>query len=240
MDVKQIRENARIYGLIAVLSLLLTVPAAAAGGDPTTIYELPMPVPAMPAVIDQLTVEEIPSISRSQLPQVSGLPSRMAAIDAAANTSDAVFSRAESTLNSTLTSLSTRLDAGRSLITGLRLRVGAPTSEALAKAQNASGVYVSYTAYDMATEMRTSIYYATAYLRGLSNLGGVGLNLTFIIIGLAWIGVVNLIDLLTRAAIFMFRMLGNLVNSLIRLVDLLLNVAGVIASWIDIITGPLT
>jgi hypothetical protein len=220
--------------------MLLAVPASAAGDDPTTIYEMPMPIPQMPSVIDAVTVDDIPSISRAELPQVSGLPSRMSAINAAANTSDAVLSRAEGTLNSTLTSLSTRLDAGRSLITGLRLRLGAPTSDVLMTAQDAAGNYVNYTAYDAALQMKTSIYTTTAYLRGLSNLGGVGLNLTFVIIGLGWIAVVNLIDLSVRAGVFLLRIIGNLINALIRLIDLIIQIVSALAEWINVLTGPFT
>jgi hypothetical protein len=219
--------------------MLLAVPASAASPY-DAIYEMPVPVPVMPSVIDPLTVEEIPSLSRSQLPQVSGLPSRLSAINTAANTSDVILSRAESSLNSTLTSLSTRLDAGRSMITGLRMRIGAPTSDVLMTAQDAAGNYVNYTAYDAALTMRKSIYTTTAYLRGLSNLGGVGLNLTFIIIGLGWIAVVNLIDLAIRAGVFLLRMIGNLINGLVKAIDLLIQIVSAIAEWINVLTGPFT
>lgn len=240
VDFETIWQDVRVPGVILVLALLLAVPAAAAGDDPVSLYSLPMPVPVLPSVIDPITIDQIPSLSRAQLPQISGLPSRMSAINAASNTSNAVLSRAESTLNSTLTSMSTRIDAGRSLITGLRLRLGAPTSDVLMVAQDQSGNMINYTAYDAALQMKTSTYTTTAYLRGLSNLGGVGLNLTFIIIGLGWIAIVNLIDLSVRAGVFLLRLIGNLISGLIRLIDLLIQILSAIAVWIDILTGPFT
>lgn len=240
MDYKTIRKNARVCGLVVVLGLLLAVPAAAAPGEPTTVYPLPMPIPIMPSVVQPLEVASIPSLSRAALPQVSGLPSRMGAISAAAATSNDVLSRAESTLDSTLTSLTSELDRSRSLVTTLRARVGSPNSDVLMVAQDASGAMVSYTAASAAATMRDSIYTSTAYLRGLSNLGGVGLNLTFIILGLGWIAVVNLLDLAVRVAVFLVKVLARLLATLLTLFDLLLQVASAIAEWLDILTGPLT
>jgi hypothetical protein len=46
--------------------------------------------------------------------------------------------------------------------------------------------------------MVNSIQFSVAYLRGVSNLGGVGLDLTFILLGLGWMAFVNIVDLLIR------------------------------------------
>ncbi len=240
MDYRTIRENARVLGLTLLFALLLVVPASAADDDPVNIDELPMPIPAVPSAVQPLDVNTMPSLSRAQLPQVSGLPSRMSAIGAAAATSDAILSRAEGTLNDTLSGLNSELDASRSLINSIRVRIGAPTSAALIKAQDDSGAYVSYTAYEAATEMSASVHTSVAYLRGLSRLGGVGLNLTFIIIGLGWIAIVNIIDLLLRVSLIILKIIGRIILFLFRLFALILQILYTIAVWIDIITGPLT
>jgi hypothetical protein len=242
MDTASVLENnriSRVFWLIIVFALL-AVPASAAGGNPTTVYELPMPVPAMPAVIDPLTIEEIPSISRSQLPQVSGLPSRLSAINAADSLSEAVMNRATSTMNNTMTSIDNQLAQYRGLLTDVRMRVGSPTSDVMLTAQDVDGNFVDYTAYSAAAQMSNSIYTTVAYLRGLSNLGGVGLNLAFIVVGLAWVAIVRLIDLAIRVPIAMIRVVRALISDLIKIVNLIINIAQALAEWINITTGPAT
>jgi hypothetical protein len=220
--------------------MLLAVPASAAGDDPTTVYEMPMPIPQMPSVIDAITVDEIPSISRAELPQVSGLPSRLSAIQAADSLSAAVVSRAEGYMNTTLTSIDSQLAQYRGLLTGIRLRVGSPSSDVLMTAQDAAGNYVNYTAYDAALQMKTSMYTMVAYLRGLSNIGGVGLNLTFIVVGLAWVAAVRLIDLAIRLPIVMMRIIRALASDLIKIAHLIISILEALAEWINVLTGPFT
>jgi len=232
-------KNARTAGLIVALLLLITVPASAAG-DPVSTIEMPMPVPDLPSVVPALSVSDLPAISRGSLPQVSGLPSRISAINAVANTSDAVLSRSESLLADSLSSANSRMNRSRSLVSDLRARVGAPTSEALIKARDDTDAMISYTAYEAAEEMRDSVFTTTAYLRGLSGLGGVGLNLTFIILGLGWIAVVNLIDVGMRIGIFMMRVIAKVVTFIFALINFLINLFNAIANWLDIVTGPIT
>lgn len=239
MDTTARCQNFRIAGLIAVLLALLAVPASAAGGAPV-IQPLPMPIPAIPSVVAPLNISDIPALSRAQLPQVSGLPSRMSAIATASNTSDAMLTRAEDTLNSTLTSLSAQLDSSRLLVASLRAHVGAPTADTIVKAQNVYGVYESYTAYDVATTMSNSVYTSTAYLRGLSRLGGVGLSLTFVILGLGWIVTVNLIDLGIRLSVYILKAIIGAIRLVWALVLLVIALLDVLGAWINILTGPFT
>jgi hypothetical protein len=97
-----------------------------------------------------------------------------------------------------------------------------------------------YTAYGMASDMANSMAFAVAYLRGLSKLGAVGTDLTFVLIGLAWIAVVNLIDVLFRISVVLFKILGNVIDFVIRAIELLIEIVTAIANVVDILTGPLT
>jgi hypothetical protein len=88
--------------------------------------------------------------------------------------------------------------------------------------------------------MSDSVYTSTAYLRGLSNLGGVGLNLTFIILGLAWIAIVNLIELALRTAVVLLKVIGRIMTFVISVINMLLNMLSAIAEWVNNLTGPAT
>ncbi len=242
MDRSQIRQNAPKAALIVVLGMLLATPASAAPNPGVDVAPLPLPVPYLgsPVAVQALQVADIPSLSRQNLPQVSGLPSRLGAISAAANLSNDMLSRAEARLDSTLISASAQIDLSRSLVADLRARLGSPTSSVIAQARDAGGNMISYTAYDAAVEMRDSIYTSTAYLRGLSNLGGVGLNLTFIIIGMAWIALVNFLDLVLQISVTLVKFIARLFLLIWLILKLIIAVAQVIADWINILTGPLT
>lgn len=230
MDNSKIFKYGRKIGLGAVLALVLVVPASA-DTSTTEVYEMPMPIPDLPSVVDPLTIDSIPSLSRAALPQVSGLPSQMGLIDAASSASDAVMSRVEGRLSSSLTSVNQRVSQSRALVNNVRSRVGSPLSDV----QMVSDTGTEYTAFSMASDMANSMGFAVAYLRGLSKMGAVGIDLTFVLIGLAWIAVVNLIDVLFRISVLFFKILGNVIGFVKQTIDLLVNVVNALANIVDIL-----
>jgi hypothetical protein len=117
------------------------------------------------------------------------------------------------------------------LINKARARVGSPLSDI--QARNDTGT--EYTAYGVASEMSNSIAFSIAYLRGLSKFGAVGTDLTFVILGLAWIAIVNLIDLIIRVSIVLFRILLRLANLVYNAIRLILDIVNTIAQVIDAI-----
>lgn len=215
-------------------ALVLASPVRAEEAPDSSVYEMPMPIPALPETIDALTVDDFPDLA-GQMPQITYPNDGMALIDAAEAASDSVLSNVEDTLDSTLSSLSGRLDNTRTMITEIRLRVGAPTSAVLIKPRDGGGNYTSYTAYETAQEMRGSIYVSVAYLKGLSGLGGVGLDLTFIVLALGWVAAVNIIDFVLHLNVSLIRIIGGLIGVLHALVDLLIQVINAIANIINLI-----
>lgn len=239
MVAKTFRKNARIHLVIALVIALAVLPAPVYAEDipsqpQVDVYEMPMPVPALPAPAQAIQRSDLPEI-RSSLPTVSSLPSQLNAINAAGTRADQVMSRAENRLDSTLSSASARINQTRELVDTLRARVGSPQSDQLIKAQNQYNAYVSYTAYDVATTMQGSIYTSTAYLRGLSNLGSTGLNLTFVILGLGWIGIINLLEFLVRISAFILRIIGALISWTITLITALIDIINAVGTWLDAI-----
>lgn len=206
MDGKEIRRH--VGTVLVILALLLTATSSVyADGTIAVVTSMPVPVPIMPAVIPEITADDLPEINSSTLPAVdtSAWSSSVDAIQEARTMLSTVFDGAQDQMTTLLSDASAEMGKARSVINAVRTRVGSPLSDTYARNGE-----TTYTVYQIAYDMTNAIQFSTAYLRGMSRLGGVGLDLTFVVLGLGWMAFVNLLDLLVRAVVAFVRFLANL------------------------------
>jgi len=240
MDNKKICQYVRTAVFITVL-LVISPSSIYADGSVTVVTAMPVPVPILPAVVPEITANDLPSIDIDALPSLdtSALTEEWSAvtdfIESSRSTVNVLLDGMEEQTSNYIADSATAIGKTRGVINGVRARVGSPLSD----------VYVrngetTYTAYKIALDMVNSIQFSVAYLRGVSNLGGVGLDLTFILLGLGWMAFVNIVDLLIRIGISIVKGLASAVEAFIAFSHSVYDLANLIASIIDIITGPLT
>jgi hypothetical protein len=193
---------------------------------------MPVPVPILPAVIPEITAADLPEINASALPAVdtSEWASSVDAIQAARSTLNTVFDNAQDQVTTVLSNASAEMGKARGVINAIRTRVGSPMADTYARDGEAT-----YTAYQIAYDMTNAIQFSTAYLRGMSRLGGVGLDLTFVVLGLGWMAFVNLLDLLIRAVTAFVRFLANLLLWLINTVKFIIDLVQLFITVIKLV-----
>jgi len=208
--------------VIALLMASLAVPVLATGGNPVA---LPVPLPAMPADIQPLTT--FPSVV---LPSINHAtwPSAIDAIDTVRATLLNTVNAAESTMQAEFGGVSARIAAVRSPIGQMKALIGAPQTDITAQSDTAQ--YNSL--YSMASASTAAMQTSVAYLRGLSGIGTTGLNLTFIFIGLGWLLIVNLLDLLLSVTWSLVRFIVNALDWTIKVVDLVLQILQAVGGFI--------
>jgi hypothetical protein len=92
----------------------------------------------------------------------------------------------------------------------------------------------SVTLTTVAQEMAQSMEFAIGYARAVGSIGPMGLDLVVGFIGLGWLVFVNLITLLIRVIAWFVRMLGKVLESIWKLLILLLEVIRLIIAIIDL------
>jgi hypothetical protein len=231
MDGKEIRRYARTLLLTAALLLAVTS-SVYADGAITVVTSMPVPVPILPAVIPAITAEDLPEVNTSTLPAVdtSEWASSVDAIQAARSTLNAVFDSAQDQVTTVLSDASAEMGKARGVINAVRTRVGSPLSDTYARDGS-----TTYTVYQITYDMTNAIQFSTAYLRGMSRLGGVGLDLTFVVLGLGWMAFVNLLDLLIMAVTAFVRFLFNLIVWVIDAVKFIVDLVQLIVAVIKLL-----
>ena len=204
--------------IVALMVLLSASPVCATGDDPVA---LPVPLPDMPANL------VFPVIS---LPEINHAiwPSSVDQIEAVGARAFATASEVESTMQSEFSSISARLAAVRAPINQMQALIGSPQTDVTVRSDTAQ--YNSL--YSMASASTAAMQTSTAYLRGLSGIGATGLNLTFVFIGLGWLLIVNLLDLLLSTTWALVRFIIGALDWAIKVVDLVLQILQAVGGFI--------
>lgn len=182
--------------------------------------ELPAPLPAMPGAIRMPDVA-FPYIDFSTWPTVS---------DGRAGLATQINQRLYDTravINEQYTRARLTLQTVRETTAGIREFVGNPMTSVSTQSDSRT-----VTVNSMASEMAQSVEFSISYLRAVSNLGPLGLDLVFIFIGLGWILFVNLAEWVLRAIIWILKALGSAFAFVLRIIDLILSLIRTIRALI--------
>ena len=203
-----------------MLALVLVAPVRAAEPTGNTIA-LPVAIPALPALPEAISAASIratlPTVVMPEVPELVTLPSLVEPINAANAELEAWMGARRGELNTEFNRLSTRLARARATSNRAYALVGSPM---LVTVQNHGQTYSS--AYQIAEEMSETMSVSFAYLRGLSRMGTMGLDITFVLLGLAWLMILNLLDLWMHVIALMFRPLLWVIDQFIKTVGLIL------------------
>jgi hypothetical protein len=91
-------------------------------------------------------------------------------------------------------------------------------------------------AASIATDLAGAIRWSMAYLRALSNLGPLGLDLAFVFIGLGWIVLVNVMDMAVRLVAWLLGLIFKVVSFVLgTLIDLVIGIINIILKILEII-----
>jgi hypothetical protein len=91
-------------------------------------------------------------------------------------------------------------------------------------------------ATSIATDLAAAIRWSMAYLRGLSNLGPLGLDLTFIFVALGWIVLVNVSEMGVRLVAWLLRTIIGVITWVFNtVIGFVLGIINIILKIVDII-----
>ena len=173
--------------------------------------ELPAPLPVMPGVVAMPDIT-FPAPDRSQWPDTTivrqGLWSSI----------NAELVDARQTINEQYDSARANIVAVRSATQAIRTFVGNPVNTT---AQSDSRVV---TVNSMAAEMSNSVAVALGYVRAVSNIGPMGMDLAFIFIGLGWVMFVNLLEWVATAIVWIFKTIMSGFLFVLRIFEILMQI----------------
>jgi len=84
----------------------------------------------------------------------------------------------------------------------------------------------------MASEMAQSVSYSLGYLRAVSNLGPMGLDLVFIFIGLGWVLFMNVVEWIMAVIVWLLKMLAGAITFAFRILELVMELIRTIRALI--------
>jgi len=170
--------------------------------------ELPAPLPDMPDVIVMPDIT-FPEIDSSDWPDI------VVGRDTMFAQTNARLMDVRSALNEQYDDARATLVSVRNTTNELRAFVGDPQTSVSAQSDARS-----VTVTGMAQEMAQSVSSSMGYVRAVSNLGPLGLDLVFIFIGLGWILFMNLVEWVVKIVAWIVRWLWSLLAFLLRLFEL--------------------
>lgn len=215
MDHQAVGWNFGAFVAIVVgLSLLLVSPVQADGGSDPGMLVVSEPVWELPILPRTL---QFPTVDHSDWP--STLPARNTLKAAITNRMTLLTTSVTRPLDWTLS----RVSEFKSTIGVLQAIVGDPL-----QTHATDGYQQSVTIYSAATKMSSGMRVGAAYLRAISRIGPVGLNLTLVFAGLVWVIFINLLDLL-------FTLGTALVKIILKLVMIAIQIAGLLFSLLQLI-----
>lgn len=218
---------------VVIIALVVAAPVAAQDGMPPAYNtagvqsgELPAPLPRTPGVINMPALE-LPEIDRSRWPS---LVEQRAELD----------TKGRSALSGVRSELSQRYSEALAQVDDVRTTVGEWRSfvgmtEGGMESITAQSASRSFTMASVAQEMGASIEFSVGYLRAITGLGPLGLDLAFVFVGLAWVWFVNLSIMAIKLTAYLIRSLFNILDFFIRLVTAIFSALHALLQAIDII-----
>lgn len=196
-----------------------------------TAGAVPAPLPKMPEPVPIYSVD-LPEIN------VSAWPSSRSAVDSLFEEVDTAMSTqlttVRSRLNTQYSAVLAQVSSVRQVTNDIKAAIGDPLTinvRDIDKQGNARVTTVSM----MAAQLTSSTRYAIGYMRALSNLGPLGLDLLFVFIGLGWMVFINILAFLIEGIAWFLKQLGRLKDEVIKLLSFLLDFIRTILLVIDII-----
>jgi len=173
--------------------------------------ELPAPLPSMPRRVIMPDLN-LPYIDFSDWPTVS---------DGRAGLAEQINQRLyvqHAMINEQYNRAREGLNAVKSTTRALREFVGNPVTSITSQSDTRV-----VTVNSMAAEMAQSVEYSIGYLRAVSNLGPMGLDLVFIFIGLGWVLFMNVLEWLVLAIAWILKMIAGAINFVLRIIELIMD-----------------
>lgn len=173
--------------------------------------ELPVGLPDLPADVPVIEDYSLPTI---YFPEVSSYewPSALDEIAAAKEHIEDAFVEQRSYLGTQISRASTKMNQVRVFTNKMRGLVGSPLTVSVSS--DSTDVNSAYT---IAVQMSSAIETSISYLRSLSAIGPTGLNLTFIFLGLAWLMILNALDLLVNIIVGIRKFLIGVIEWLLKI-----------------------
>lgn len=184
--------------------------------------ELPVPLPVSPGAVS-LPEISFPEVTNNSWPSLIAQKS---------NLESAAHERVVNiryNLNSQYNATRNALNEVRVTTDMISNAVGDPTSVAVNTGTSALN------ATQIAQQMSSSMSYATGYLRAITTVGPLGLDLAFVFIGLGWIVFVNLVTLLIRLMFWFIHIMWEIMLAAYYLIDSVSEVANLIISAVDLL-----
>ena len=235
MDYRQVLKNVIQVG-IGVLAALVIVAPVSADETPGAlgVNPIPMPLPAFPAAIQAIEISELPQFvfPAFDFPVLPTLESEITSVGSSMVAAwNASVSETRAGLNSQFSAFNTSMGQVRSTTNVLRYRIGSPLTDV--QARTGSQNYTS--AYSMAVDMASSMQLPIMFLRGLSGLGTTGLNLSFVFLGLVWLVVVNLLDVLVDVKVVMVKALVSVLRAVVKAIEIAIQILILLRSLIPLL-----
>jgi hypothetical protein len=195
--------------ILAVIGMTLVAPTIVLAEGETT--ELPVRLPDLPADIYVIEDYSLPTI---YLPEVDSYewPSALDEIEARTAAIEDAFADQRSYLSVQISRVSTKMNQVRVFTNKMRGLVGSPLTVSV----SSDSVNVN-SAYAIALQLSSAIETSISYLRSLSAIGPTGLNLTFIFLGLAWLMILNALDLLVNIIVGIRKFLIGVIEWLLKI-----------------------
>jgi len=171
--------------------------------------ELPAPLPSLPGRISLPDIT-LPLVDHSQWPDTT--TSRNAAWQAI----NASVADVRTTINEQYSNARSQVAALRSTTQSMRDFIGNPASTV------SQGYGQSFTVTGMASQMSNSVASALGYVRAVSAIGPMGLDLVVIFIGLGWVLFLNFFEWLMMLIVSIIKTLAGIVVWFFRVLEIIM------------------
>jgi len=182
--------------------------------------ELPMPLPRLPGSVDMPDIA-FPYVDFSEWPSVTD------GRESVGSTINGELYLARDIINEQYDRARDGINAVRETTQSIRDFVGNPMTSVTAQSDSR---IVSVNS--MASEMAQSVSYSLGYLRAVSNLGPMGLDLVFIFIGLGWVLFMNVVEWIMAVIVWLLKMLAGAITFAFRILELVMELIRTIRALI--------
>jgi hypothetical protein len=225
-----------IYLGIAAI-LLIATPVAAQEPDDLHRSSPGVVIMQMPAPIPDLAGSSSGNIPDLNLPPVSrgSWPSSVPAQEGVRSDVGGYVEGVNNVLNDNYEFILGRIYQARTVTNQARAVIGESSGDSGDMMFAAAGEG-PLSATSIATDLAAAIRWSMAYLRGLSNLGPLGLDLTFIFVALGWIVLVNVSEMGVRLVAWLLRTIIGVITWVFNtVIGFVLGIINIILKIVDII-----